>query len=97
MTLYTFRTESSCDDDRAKKLLSLLGYERIAITAPMQPTWPVTCFTFESHRSLESVRAQFWSTMARYPGRFPDLHRCAQTLAEGLHPNESWFLNEVTI
>ena len=94
MPTYTFRTESSCDNDAALALIQAANGKLVSselVSDPALESWKMGIFTFESKRSLDSLRKFLFRLIAINP-KYADLHRCAQTLAKGLKPDNQWFL-----
>ena len=95
MNQYTFRTEASCDNKAARGLVQAINGRLLVsqlIKDPSLPAWTMGQYTFESQQSLESLRAGMFKIIRINP-RYADLHRCAQTLAEGYEPNNSWYMD----
>lgn len=83
-----FRTEIAHDDQFVPAMLALAGYSVLSENHGN--------FTFEvdASETFGDVQAKLWDAVGEMDC---DLHRCAQTLAEGTEPNEEWYNDAETL
>lgn len=96
MKYFTFRTEGFDDGDRVPLLLEQL-YAKLVVREelkdPAIESWIMDAFTIEvtDDTELEEFRTRMEAFVDGEDERFINMHRCAQTLKEGLEPDEYWF------
>lgn len=89
----TFRTECIGDADSVPDLLTLLGLKLVneeIISDVNAPAYKMGAFTIDSDIDLEELRSRMEKAINN-DERFIDMHRCYQTLNEGLEPDEKWY------
>ncbi|HCH0249100.1 TPA: hypothetical protein NKB28_004301 [Vibrio parahaemolyticus] len=96
MKIMTFRTEMSGDNERVPALLGSLGVklkEQKEISDVYMPDYKMGLFTIEvpDNYSVDEFRAFMEATIDSNP-QFVNMHRCFQTLKEGLEPDEEWYI-----
>lgn len=92
----TFRTECAFDADLVPSLMDELSFaivDRKMIQDAVCPSFEMGMFTIEvpEHYTVEDVRSIMCSKID-CDDQYIDMHRCYQTLNEGLTPNEKWYL-----
>lgn len=96
MKTFTFRTECQADNENVPQLLYRMKAKKTQgkiINDAIAPAHTMGVFTFQLNNtwSLENVR-EYMKVLIESDPIFIDMHRCYQTLAEGLEPNNQWYL-----
>ncbi|MCE9842658.1 hypothetical protein [Vibrio antiquarius] len=96
MKTMTFRTEMSGDNERVPALLESLGVKlkgQKEISVANMPDYKMGVFTIEvpDGNSVDEFRSFMEATIDSNP-QFEDMHRCFQTLREGLEHDEEWII-----
>lgn len=91
--IMTFRTEILFDNERVPALLELMGV--VQIDRPSHLHSDDCTFTIQAPETcpIDYLRDEMKKAIECENSKFPDMHRCYQTLNEGFDTNEEWYFN----